>query len=135
MKNSNANIQLLREIQADGHLLILDDFGTGYSSLRYLDELPVDALKIDRSFINKLSHDPDANKVVNAILVLADQLNIGVVAEGIETAEQAEIVRDMSCGLAQGYFFAKPMPADEIPQFLIKSHCFDETGTLTDTQS
>jgi len=95
-----------------GVKLAVDDFGTGFSSLAYLKRFPVDILKIDRSFVSDLGSDHDDEKFVNSILRLADTLGLEVVAEGVETQHQADILRALGCQTVQGYFFAKPGPAE-----------------------
>ena len=91
----------------------IDDFGTGYSSLSYLRRFPVDALKIDRSFVLGVHERPEDTEIVRAIVSLAAALRLGVVAEGVETAEQAAALRGLGCTLAQGHFFAVPLDRDE----------------------
>jgi diguanylate cyclase (GGDEF)-like protein len=117
---------LLDDLAAYGVGIHIDDFGTGYSSLSYLAQLPVQTLKIDQVFVSRLS-DPDANtKVVEAIIALGKAMNLEVVAEGVETDLQYAIVRRLGCDLVQGYFIAKPMPADQLLQWC---------GGYEDTQS
>ena len=99
-------------------VLLLDDFGTGYSSLCYLSELPFDKIKIDRSFVLTLQERDQSAKIVNAIVSLGRSLGLPVVAEGVETQADAEFLKDIGCSAAQGYFYAKAMPADELVQFL-----------------
>ena len=111
-------IRTLREVRELGFRLYLDDFGTGYSSLSYLDELPVDALKIDRAFVNKFDTDNCDNAVVRMILALAETMNVGVVAEGVENEKQIEILDSMNCHLLQGYHFSRPMPADVATRYI-----------------
>ena len=104
----------LRELKALGVKIVLDDFGTGYSSLSHLQRFPIDALKIDRSFVMHLGTG-DANRaIVRAITAMASALGLEVVAEGVETADQAAEVRALGCDWAQGYHFARPAPAAEI---------------------
>jgi len=98
--------------------LAIDDFGTGYSSLAYLHQLPVNELKIDRSFINRLDRDPRDRHLVKAINGMAQALGLSVVAEGVETQDQLEILADIGCGHAQGYLIAKPMPADQFVELI-----------------
>lgn len=100
---------VLQQIRALGILLSLDDFGTGYSSLSYLHRFPIDILKIDRSFISRIDHCSDSWEIVRAIAMLAQALNIGVVAEGIETREQLAQLKLLQCEYGQGYFFSKPL--------------------------
>jgi diguanylate cyclase (GGDEF)-like protein/PAS domain S-box-containing protein len=101
-----------------GVTVALDDFGTGYASLKHLREYPVDVIKIDRSFIADILTDPGDAAIVNAVLGLANQLDIAVVAEGVETAEQANYLLARDCGHAQGYLFGRPMPAEEAAALL-----------------
>jgi diguanylate cyclase (GGDEF)-like protein len=98
--------------------LAIDDFGTGYSSLSYLDRFPVNTLKIDRSFVSRLDEKNQASTIVKATLDLAHNLGFDVVAEGVETQQQAEQLRDWGCEFAQGYFYAKPLEQDLAWQFL-----------------
>jgi EAL domain-containing protein (putative c-di-GMP-specific phosphodiesterase class I) len=97
-----------------GVFLSIDDFGTGYSSLNYLRQLPAQQLKIDRSFVNDLEDSEDARAVVSAVVSLAHALGLRVVAEGVETSGQRDILLAMDCDELQGFFFARPMPADSL---------------------
>jgi EAL domain-containing protein (putative c-di-GMP-specific phosphodiesterase class I) len=97
-------------LQRKGIKLAIDDFGVGYSSLSYLKRFPIDTLKIDQSFIKNLT---EQKEVVRTILALAKELGLDAVAEGVETAEQLACLRGLGCQLAQGYFFARPVLADE----------------------
>lgn len=118
MDESEPGIRALTALREAGVKLVLDDFGTGYSSLSYLKHLPLDTVKIDRSFVAGLAGD-DANlPIVQAVISLAHGLGIDVVAEGIETAEQLCWLRELVCDRGQGYYFAKPAPADEISTIL-----------------
>ena len=98
--------------------IAIDDFGTGYSSLSYLKRWRVDSLKIDRSFVRDIATDPSDHAIVSAIVAMARSLNIQVVAEGIETWQQLEILRNMGCNLAQGFLFAKPCNAADALRYL-----------------
>ena len=117
-EDSDQAIKLLRQLRAYGFHLSLDDFGTGYSSLSYLDNLPVDALKIDRSFVNKLEDQFGDHAIIRMIIALAETLKIGVVAEGVETQQQLQLLESMNCKSVQGYFFSKPMPAENATAYL-----------------
>ena len=94
--------------------LSIDDFGTGYSSLSYLRQLPARQLKIDRTFVNDLDGSEDAKAVVDGVVRLAHALGLRVVAEGVETATQRDILRELNCDELQGFFFARPMSADKL---------------------
>jgi EAL domain-containing protein (putative c-di-GMP-specific phosphodiesterase class I) len=96
----------------------VDDFGTGYSSLGYLAQLPVQALKIDRSFIIRMGEDPNAMTLVSTIISLAHALRLKVIAEGVETEDQAKFLRLLRCDEMQGYLFSKPVPAEQLVALL-----------------
>ena len=112
--NGAAAIAALTQLRGTGVRLCIDDFGTGYSSLSYLHELPIDSLKIDRSFVGAMGDDERKIKIVQSILVLGKALGIDVVAEGVETQEQADLLRRLGCERAQGYFFARPLPLEQL---------------------
>jgi EAL domain-containing protein (putative c-di-GMP-specific phosphodiesterase class I) len=101
--------------------LEIDDFGTGYSSLSYLQKLPFDTLKIDRSFISELSNGSGSVDIVKAILELARSLRLGAIAEGVETEEQLESLRDLGCNYIQGYLLSKPVSANEAERLYRKT--------------
>jgi EAL domain-containing protein (putative c-di-GMP-specific phosphodiesterase class I) len=109
MENAQSINDILSDLKALGLELHMDDFGTGYSSLSCLHNLPLDALKIDREFVVNMGNDPEYAAVVRAIMTLAKNLNMRVTAEGLETREQAKMVRSLGCQYGQGYFFAKPL--------------------------
>jgi diguanylate cyclase (GGDEF)-like protein/PAS domain S-box-containing protein len=102
-----------------GVRLSLDDFGTGYSSLNYLKRFPIDILKIDRSFINGLTTDPDDATIVSTIIAMAHNLNMNVVAEGVETRKQLQFVDQHGCEEVQGFFFSMPLPPDNVAELLL----------------
>ena len=114
MEDTQATQRTFEELRDIGVYLSIDDFGTGYSSLNYLRQLPAQQLKIDRSFIRDLETEEDARAVVHAVVHLAHALGLRVVAEGVETAAQRDILLNMHCDELQGYFYAKPMPADRL---------------------
>jgi EAL domain-containing protein (putative c-di-GMP-specific phosphodiesterase class I) len=119
MDQSEAGVRALRQLRDLGVHLVLDDFGTGYSSLSYLKHLPLDTIKVDRSFVAGLDGTADRS-IVDAVIALAHGLGIGVVAEGIETASQLERLRELGCDLGQGYLFSRPVPADRVARLLRK---------------
>lgn len=103
----------------------IDDFGTGYSSLGYLSRLPIDALKIDRSFIINMATDPQETTIVTTIISLAHSMDLKVIAEGVETKEQARLLRLLECDQIQGYLASRPQPATEIEKILGKRLSID----------
>ena len=103
----------LAELKALGVCLSIDDFGTGYSSLNYLKRLPLDEIKIDRSFVANLIEDPNNAAIVKSMVAIATAFSLHLVAEGVETAAEAEFLRALGCRCHQGYLYAKPLPADE----------------------
>src|SRR6185312_14828008 len=111
MENTQSAVELLRKIRQLGVKIAIDDFGTGYSSLSYLKRLPIDTLKLDRSFVNGATSDPDDAALVMAVITLAHNLRLKVMAEGVETEEHLRFLRLLRCDGGQGYLFGKPMPA------------------------
>jgi diguanylate cyclase (GGDEF)-like protein len=119
IEDVSQTIDLLTELKARQLQISIDDFGTGYSSLNYLHRLPADNLKIDRAFVSQMQHDHRNHQVVDTIITLGKQLDMAVVAEGVETQDQLQRLQQLGCRFAQGYLFARPMPAKEIEtQFL-----------------
>jgi EAL domain-containing protein (putative c-di-GMP-specific phosphodiesterase class I) len=121
MRDAPGAVKILQALNELGPGLSIDDFGTGYSSLSYLKRLPVDVLKIDRSFVDGLGEDPEDSAIVKAIVSLAHALNLTTVAEGVETTRQMDHLVDLGCHFAQGYHFARPAPASDMDQ-LIERH-------------
>lgn len=121
MQDVEANIEKLNALRKHGVNIAIDDFGTGYSSLGYLAKLPVQSLKIDRSFIVAMENDPNAMTLVSTIIQLAHSLHLKVIAEGVETEEQAKFLRLLRCDEMQGYLFSKPMPKEALAELLRKA--------------
>ena len=111
---------VISSLKAQGIKVALDDFGTGYSSLWYLSELPFDKIKIDRSFIKTLHERPESAKIVSAIIGLGKSLGVPTIAEGVESERDAEVLRALGCTIAQGFLYAKPVPAADLPE-VVKS--------------
>ncbi len=118
MEDPEYLIQLFQRLRNPGVRLAIDDFGTGYSSLSYLKRLPVDTVKIDRSFIQDLPGDTESGEITRTIIALAHNLRLDVTAEGVETAEQLDFLQRYACDRFQGYYFSKPMPVDLASEFL-----------------
>ncbi|HEY1405577.1 MAG TPA: bifunctional diguanylate cyclase/phosphodiesterase, partial [Spirochaetota bacterium] len=108
-----SNVEKLDELKKNGFVILLDDFGTGYSSLNHLQNLPIDILKIDKSFMDKITEQKKALNLASSIITMAHNLNLTVVAEGIETEEQLHILEDFNCDVIQGYYFSKPLPEEQ----------------------
>jgi EAL domain-containing protein (putative c-di-GMP-specific phosphodiesterase class I) len=115
---SEHNAQALEALKKMGIRLSLDDFGTGYSSLSYLKRLPVDRVKVDRSFVKGLGGNATDTAVVRMIIELCHTLGVEVLAEGVETSEQAALLKDMGCDVGQGYYFARPLRSEELAEQL-----------------
>ncbi len=107
--NQLGNISRLNELRDMGFSISIDDFGTGYSSLSYLKRLPIDTIKIDRTFVQDLPDDKDSAEITNAVIAMSHKLNLAVVAEGVENLEQAQFLEAISCDIAQGFYYGKPM--------------------------
>ena len=120
MRNAEKSISLLHDIREEGMALSVDDFGTGYSSLSYLKRFPINALKIDRSFIQDLQNNPDDAAITFSIIAMAHNLNLKVIAEGVENEEQLKLLRLHHCDEGQGFLFGHPLAADEFIKLLAK---------------
>ncbi|HTD11807.1 MAG TPA: EAL domain-containing protein [Steroidobacteraceae bacterium] len=118
IEDSRSVADVLKELKSIGVLLALDDFGTGYSSLSRLKRFPIDALKIDQSFVRDLTTDEDDAGIVTAVIAMGKSLQMRVVAEGVETREQLEILQQHGCPQGQGFYFCRPVPAEEFGQLL-----------------
>ena len=116
IQNVEESIEILNQLRNLGVKLSIDDFGTGFSSLSYLKHLPIDNLKIDKSFIDEL--DKDGEIIVKTIIDMGKNLNFKVVAEGVETETQLAILREQRCTIGQGYYFSRPIPPEQVPDIL-----------------
>ncbi|TWX72739.1 EAL domain-containing protein [Colwellia sp. C1TZA3] len=119
LDNSNVVLDNMRALKAMGVKILLDDFGTGYSSLSYLHRFPMDVIKIDRSFINNVHERSHHQAIIKTIIDLAANLNMATVGEGIEHEADAQLLRAMGCVYGQGYYYFKPLPAEEIASLLL----------------
>lgn len=120
MDNIEQAISILTELKALGVTIAIDDFGTGYSSLSYLTQLPVDKLKVDRSFVSNLPESQRHTAITTAIIAMAQRLKLQVVAEGVETRPQAQFLSSHQCNILQGYLFCHPVGADELPAHTLR---------------
>jgi diguanylate cyclase (GGDEF)-like protein/PAS domain S-box-containing protein len=119
MANAEHSVKTLNELKSIGVTLTIDDFGTGYSSLSYLKRLPIDSLKIDKEFVGDITTDPDDEAITSTIITMAHSLGLNVVAEGVETAEQLEYLREQRCDEIQGYWLAMPMAGEQCRDFIL----------------
>jgi EAL domain-containing protein (putative c-di-GMP-specific phosphodiesterase class I) len=118
MADATSSASIFGELKALGTHLSIDDFGTGYSSLSRLQSFPVDTLKIDRAFISRMEIDAETHEIVRTVVALAHNLGLNVVAEGVETEQQVELLKHIGCEMAQGYLFSKPVRPEVIEQLL-----------------
>ncbi|NMM64762.1 EAL domain-containing protein [Clostridium sp. P21] len=116
------NIRLLNHFKSMGMKIALDDFGTGYSSLNYLTLLPINTLKIDKSFIDRITMSSRDKEITDGIIKLAHNINLEVISEGVEIEEQLNLLKNMSCDIVQGYYFSKPVSTDSMEKFLLKEN-------------
>jgi EAL domain-containing protein (putative c-di-GMP-specific phosphodiesterase class I) len=129
MEDAEVATAMLRQLRSINVQLSIDDFGTGYSSLSYLHRFPINILKIDRSFVNRMCQEDESLGIVETIAILASKLKMQVVAEGVETLEQQNHLRELGCGYAQGFFFSKPVREAAATE-LLRNECGADTGTL-----
>ena len=118
MQNVEGVISIMKQIVSLDVSLALDDFGTGYSSLSYLKRFPITSLKIDRSFVQGIPNDANDCAIASAIIMMARQLNLNVVAEGVETQAQLDYLKNAGCNEIQGYLFSRPVSPEAIPVLL-----------------
>jgi len=124
MKDVEITITILRRLKNMGIRLAIDDFGTGYSSLAHLKQMPLDVLKIDRSFVKDITNNPDDATIALAVIRMAHALRLEVVAEGVEIVEQFDFFHDMQCNQIQGFLISRPVPSDELEGFLAEKQYF-----------
>ena len=120
VRNSEVSVSTLRSARERGVRVAVDDFGTGYSSLSYLRKLPLDVLKIDQSFVRQIADSPHETIIVDAIISMGRSLNLQVIAEGVETAEELEFLQVHKCDGAQGYYFGRPVPAEQFAELFTR---------------
>jgi EAL domain-containing protein (putative c-di-GMP-specific phosphodiesterase class I) len=113
MERAKFGAPILKTLRDRGVQVAVDDFGTGYSSLSYLRKLPLDSLKIDRSFVHQITTTPGDTTIVSAIISMGRSLNLRVVAEGVESAEDMAFLKTQNCDEAQGFYLSRPIPADQ----------------------
>ena len=124
MENIETATEMLKQLRALGLKLSIDDFGTGYSSLSYLHRFPIDTLKIDRSFVTQMSDNNENMEIVRTVVMLAQNLGMDVVAEGVETSEQLSLLQRLGCEFGQGYFFSKPVEASGAEKIIAETYSF-----------
>ena len=135
MRDLEETVELLKRLKALGVRLAIDDFGTGYSSLSYLKRFSIDTLKIDRSFVNDIITDPDDRAITSAIIAMARSLDLSVVAEGVETLAQSELLQALGCSVMQGYFYGRPMAAKEFEGLLRRGLATDTPKAVRDSMA
>ncbi|MDA0866206.1 MAG: EAL domain-containing protein, partial [Cyanobacteria bacterium] len=118
IEDSQAAYELMIRLKQLGIQIAIDDFGTGYSSLSYLHRFPSDALKVDRSFVSRMENSTEDYEIVQTIISLGQKLNMNLVAEGVETLKQSELLREAGCEYGQGYFFSKPLSFEDASELI-----------------
>ena len=118
--DSSQLIEVVQSLRDKGFKVEMDDFGSGYSSLNMLTMLPVDVLKMDMQFVRNVHTDENSFKLIKLVMEIAEFMNFTVIAEGVENKEQYDLLKQAGCDLIQGYYFSKPVPADEFVQFFDK---------------
>jgi diguanylate cyclase (GGDEF)-like protein len=129
LSHSEDTLNALHRLRAMGVKVALDDFGTGYSSLSYLQSFPFSKIKIDKSFVRDLVTNKESMSIIRAVIGLGQSLTMATIAEGVETREQLDKLRAMGCAEAQGYFFSRPRPADELPSLIVRLQKIDGWAT------
>ncbi len=118
MEHSDYSIRTMKKFKDCGFNFAIDDFGTGYSSLNYLSKFPIDTLKIDQSFIRNMEYSEQDRSIIKTIIDLSSNLNLHVIAEGVETQKQSQILSEMGCDVMQGYFYSKPLASTDMEKLL-----------------
>lgn len=127
MADPERSLVVMRGLGELGVILSIDDFGTGYSSFGYLRRLPLDKLKIDKSFVQDMAHSAESSAIVQAIVAMAHRLQLAVIAEGVETAEQVAALRKAECDEIQGYYYSRPLAAEDCAAFIRRYTCGPQT--------
>jgi EAL domain-containing protein (putative c-di-GMP-specific phosphodiesterase class I) len=130
MANAEQAIRVMRELKRLGLSIAIDDFGTGYSSLVYLKRLPIDTLKIDKEFVGDLTTDPDDEAITATVITMAHSLGLNVIAEGVETAEQLQYLRDHGCDEVQGMHLARPLDSQHCFEFIRDFRGIERSGAV-----
>jgi EAL domain-containing protein (putative c-di-GMP-specific phosphodiesterase class I) len=123
MKNYDDAISKINELKNLGITIALDDFGTGYSSLNYLSSLPIDSIKLDKTFVDKIIKEEKNQTIIQAFIRLAHSIELNIVAEGVETEEQLHLLKQFNCDVVQGYIFSKPLNSAEFEKFIVENYC------------
>lgn len=110
------------QLKEEGYTLLMDDFGSGYSSLNILLETPFDVIKLDKKFMDNMMVSPKGRLILEQVVLMSDKLQLGILAEGVETHEQVTLLKNIGCDQVQGYYYAKPMPDNEFFELLLKEH-------------
>jgi EAL domain-containing protein (putative c-di-GMP-specific phosphodiesterase class I) len=126
---------MLKQLRSLGVKLSIDDFGTGYSSLSYLHRFPIDTLKIDRSFVTQMSDNNENMEIVRTVVMLAQNLGMDVVAEGVETTEQLSLLQRLGCEFGQGYFFSKPVGASVAEKIISDTYSLPQIAVASNNPS
>ena len=124
-------VALIQKLQAERFIVEMDDFGSGYSSLNTLKDIPVDILKLDMKFMAKSQNSQRSADIVQMMVAMADKLSMPVIAEGVETKEQADFLGSVGCDIIQGYYYAKPMPVEEF-RILLQQHSYRDIMNVTE---
>ena len=110
------------QLKEEGYTLLMDDFGSGYSSLNILLETPFDVIKLDKKFMDNMMVSAKGRLILEQVVLMSDKLQLGILAEGVETREQVTLLKSIGCDQVQGYYYAKPMPDNEFFELLLKEH-------------